>query len=142
MVAGNGGVGRGGERPLGEAELRRGEEGADGLVGGAGVAEAVQPQHEAPVAGRHGTRNELVGEAWLLRAAAEGGGEQGGRGDGGGEGEEDADQATHGSWAEPGRAEVVLLSVERWFAAFSSSFEFSRLDLVNHNNKGEILAIN
>lgn len=47
------------------AELRRGEEGADGLVGGAGVAEAVQPQHEAPVAGRHG-----AGEAGRRSEAA------------------------------------------------------------------------
>jgi hypothetical protein len=41
--------------------------------------------------------------------AAEGSGEEGGRGDGGGEGEEEADEATHGSWAGPGWAEVDWL---------------------------------
>lgn len=87
------------------AELRRGEEGADGLVGGAGVAEAVQPQHEAPVAGRHGAGEELIGEPGRLRAAAEGGGEEGGRGDGCGEGEEEADASTHGSYG-PGRSSL------------------------------------
>lgn len=98
MVAGDGGVRGGGERPLGEAELRRGEEVADGLVGRAGVAESVQPQHEAPVAGRrrrHGRGDEAGGEAGGRRAAAEGGGEEGGCGDGGGEGEEEAEAATH-----------------------------------------------
>lgn len=102
MVAGDWGVRRGGERPLGEAELRGGEEGADGLVGRAGVAEAVQPQHETPVAARHRAGDELGGEAGQRCAAAEGGGEEGGCGDGGGEGEEEADEATHGAWAEPG----------------------------------------
>ena len=71
-VAGDGGAGRGGERPLGEVELRCGEEVADGLVGRAGVAEAVQPQHEAPVASRHvGGGDELGRKHGRRRAAAE-----------------------------------------------------------------------
>jgi hypothetical protein len=44
------------------AELRGSEEGADGLVGRTGVAEAVQTQHEAPAASRHvGGCDEMVG---------------------------------------------------------------------------------
>jgi hypothetical protein len=103
-VAGDGGAGCGGEGPLGEAELRGGEEVADGLVGRAGVAEAVQPQNEAPVASHHvGGGDELGRKAGRRRAAAKGGGEEGGCANGRSEGEEEADQATHGSWAEPGR---------------------------------------
>jgi len=103
-VAGDGGAGGGGEGPLGKAELRGGEKVADGLVGRAGVAEAVQPQHEAPVPSRHvGGGDELGRKAGRRRAAAEGSGEEGGCANGRGEGEEEADQATHGSWAGPGR---------------------------------------
>lgn len=72
IVAGYGGAGSGGKRPLGEAELRGGEEVADGLVGRAGVAQAVQPQHEAPVASRHvGGGDELGRKPGRRRAAAE-----------------------------------------------------------------------
>lgn len=46
----------GGEGPAGGSELRGGEEGADGLVGGAGVAETVQPEHEAAGHGCAGER--------------------------------------------------------------------------------------
>jgi len=63
IVAGDGGAGGGGERPLGEPELRGREEVADGLVGWARIAEAVQPQYEAPVASRHvGGGDELCGK--------------------------------------------------------------------------------
>lgn len=67
----------------------------------------MQPQHETPVAARHRAGDELGGEAGQRCAAAEGGGEEGGCGDGGGEGEEEADEATHGSWAEPGPNESL-----------------------------------
>jgi hypothetical protein len=61
------------------AELRGSEEGADGLVGRAGVAEAVQPQHEAPVASSHaGGVDELGGEGGRRHAAAESDGDDGG----------------------------------------------------------------
>jgi uncharacterized spore protein YtfJ len=46
-------------------------------------------------------------EVGRRRALPEGSGEEGGRGDGGGEGEEEADKATHGSWAGPGRSSSV-----------------------------------
>jgi hypothetical protein len=86
------------------AELRGSEEGADGLVGRAGVAEAVQPEHEAPVAPRHaGGMDELGGEVGRQSAAAESDGDDGGCGDGRAEGEEEAEQATHG----PDRAEML-----------------------------------
>ena len=52
----DGGVGGGWEHPLVEAELWRGEEGDNGLVAGAVIVEAVQPQHKALVACRHGSR--------------------------------------------------------------------------------------
>lgn len=91
-VAWYGGAGSGGERPLGEPELRGGEEVADGLVGRAWVAEAVQPQHETPVASCHvGGGDELGGKPGRRRAAAEWGDEERGRADGLGEGEEQAD---------------------------------------------------
>jgi hypothetical protein len=53
------------------AELRGSEEGADGLVGRTGVAEAVLTQHEAPAASRHvGGCDEMVGRRRVAAMAA------------------------------------------------------------------------
>ena len=69
----DGGVGGGGEHPLVEAELRQGEEGDDGLVAGAGIVEAVQPQHKVLVACRHDSGFQLVGEGRRLRVGVSAG---------------------------------------------------------------------
>lgn len=76
-VAGDGGVGGGREGPLGVIELRGREEGADGLVSGAGVAQAVEPENEATGGGGHGAVREQTSGSALDEGGEEGGGGEG-----------------------------------------------------------------
>lgn len=87
-VAGDGSARSRGKWPLGATELGGGEESADGLVGGAGVAQSVKPHHEA-------TGGELRRRMDL---ATEEGREKGDDGDGNGGNGERAEE--DGNWSE------------------------------------------
>lgn len=81
-VARDGGVRRGREGPFGEVKRGVGEEASDGLVGGARVAEAVEPEHEAA---RHRVaKGRMIGRRGSAEEQGEEpGGEHGGVKEGG-----------------------------------------------------------